>query len=139
MIRRPPRSTLFPYTTLFRSHYASDSFRHLLPLRFFDHKLFSALFRKPVILEFPIAIRSHFPLGGDPCPSLQSVQRRVERAVLHLKEVIGGPLNMLANLMTMRWTIKKCSQDEHVQGSLEYICALPRVLGHGRYPTSNRR
>src|ERR1035438_10064245 len=23
MIRRPPRSTLFPYTTLFRSHYAA--------------------------------------------------------------------------------------------------------------------
>src|SRR5437660_11693497 len=26
MIRRPPRSTLFPYTTLFRSHSASPSF-----------------------------------------------------------------------------------------------------------------
>src|SRR2546425_4788693 len=25
MIRRPPRSTLFPYTTLFRSHDVSDS------------------------------------------------------------------------------------------------------------------
>src|SRR2546422_11222669 len=25
MIRRPPRSTLFPYTTLFRSPYACDS------------------------------------------------------------------------------------------------------------------
>src|SRR2546422_7866750 len=24
MIRRPPRSTLFPYTTLFRSHYGTD-------------------------------------------------------------------------------------------------------------------
>src|SRR3712207_8410600 len=24
MIRRPPRSTLFPYTTLFRSHYDTD-------------------------------------------------------------------------------------------------------------------
>src|SRR5256885_7223363 len=24
MIRRPPRSTLFPYTTLFRSHYIMD-------------------------------------------------------------------------------------------------------------------
>src|SRR3989442_10062211 len=24
MIRRPPRSTLFPYTTLFRSHYEID-------------------------------------------------------------------------------------------------------------------
>src|SRR5256885_11926479 len=27
MIRRPPRSTLFPYTTLFRSHPAHSSFR----------------------------------------------------------------------------------------------------------------
>src|SRR2546427_3321058 len=26
MIRRPPRSTLFPYTTLFRSHFAPSSF-----------------------------------------------------------------------------------------------------------------
>src|SRR2546430_14514252 len=26
MIRRPPRSTLFPYTTLFRSCYASDQY-----------------------------------------------------------------------------------------------------------------
>src|SRR5438445_9420309 len=25
MIRRPPRSTLFPYTTLFRSHRAADA------------------------------------------------------------------------------------------------------------------
>src|SRR2546430_10476551 len=27
MIRRPPRSTLFPYTTLFRSHDCADVFR----------------------------------------------------------------------------------------------------------------
>src|SRR5256885_11187021 len=31
MIRRPPRSTLFPYTTLFRSAYSSNSNR-CLPL-----------------------------------------------------------------------------------------------------------
>src|SRR3712207_7255522 len=29
MIRRPPRSTLFPYTTLFRSHAAARVERHL--------------------------------------------------------------------------------------------------------------
>src|SRR3712207_8505767 len=29
MIRRPPRSTLFPYTTLFRSHAAGDVARAL--------------------------------------------------------------------------------------------------------------
>src|SRR5438067_3966518 len=27
MIRPPPRSTLFPYTTLFRSYYATDKWR----------------------------------------------------------------------------------------------------------------
>src|SRR2546422_6837201 len=31
MIRRPPRSTLFPYTTLFRSHLALPSRRVTLP------------------------------------------------------------------------------------------------------------
>src|SRR2546429_5555314 len=29
MIRRPPRSTLFPYTTLFRSNFAADGFGSL--------------------------------------------------------------------------------------------------------------
>src|SRR5258708_29895306 len=37
MIRRPPRSTLFPYTTLFRSRTATvlDSFVSKLPMRHF--------------------------------------------------------------------------------------------------------
>src|SRR2546427_12450186 len=34
MIRRPPRSTLFPYTTLFRSH-AANGESEVLPLRRF--------------------------------------------------------------------------------------------------------
>src|SRR5690348_18347443 len=33
MIRRPPRSTLFPYTTLFRSHRSSDAIAGALPPR----------------------------------------------------------------------------------------------------------
>src|SRR5947199_3448880 len=34
MIRRPPRSTLFPYTTLFRSHRpAGDRILHPVPVR----------------------------------------------------------------------------------------------------------
>src|SRR3712207_7863220 len=35
MIRRPPRSTLFPYTTLFRSHRAANASR---PLRRADRR-----------------------------------------------------------------------------------------------------
>src|SRR2546430_12658524 len=33
MIRRPPRSTLFPYTTLFRSHFADAAHQDALTLR----------------------------------------------------------------------------------------------------------
>src|SRR5258705_9413512 len=29
MIRRPPRSTLFPYTTLFRSHVHTCTYKHI--------------------------------------------------------------------------------------------------------------
>src|SRR5256885_8233341 len=32
MIRRPPRSTLFPYTTLFRSDYLGTTAAHLLEI-----------------------------------------------------------------------------------------------------------
>src|SRR5437016_10517608 len=90
-------------------HYACHSFRHPLPLRFFDHKLFSSLIRKSVILEFPIPIWSHLPFGGDPPSLLQPVQRRVQRAVLHLQKIIRSPLNMLADLVPMSRTIKKSS------------------------------
>ena len=44
MIRRPPRSTLFPYTTLFRSHYHLD---HTASLPFFIVNVFG-LVTEPV-------------------------------------------------------------------------------------------
>src|SRR5271170_2243746 len=105
-------------------HYACDSFRHALPFGFLDHKLFSALIRKAVILEFSIAIRSHLPFGSDPSPSLQPVQRGVERAVLHLQKVVRSALNMLADLVPMSRTVKKSSQDQHVKGALKKVRAL---------------
>src|SRR3712207_7208665 len=37
MIRRPPRSTLFPYTTLFRSALAVEEHRRLVLLPLADH------------------------------------------------------------------------------------------------------
>src|SRR5256885_13221996 len=45
MIRRPPRSTLFPYTTLFRSRNLEVNTHHdrsqLLPRDSFAHKIFA--------------------------------------------------------------------------------------------------
>src|SRR5947207_6691951 len=37
MIRRPPRSTLFPYTTLFRSHRPARGLHHVAHLRLAHH------------------------------------------------------------------------------------------------------
>src|SRR5262245_62691294 len=49
MIRRPPRSTLFPYTTLFRSERHGISDRLRLPVRRFNRGIgmFSALHFEP--------------------------------------------------------------------------------------------
>src|SRR2546422_6958548 len=43
MIRRPPRSTLFPYTTLFRSRSAFAAARYPTLLRSYWHTLLPAL------------------------------------------------------------------------------------------------
>src|SRR3712207_7357246 len=56
MIRRPPRSTLFPYTTLFRSE-------HVLPVASAQVKsclLFAGLFAdRPVVVAEPGRSRDH--------------------------------------------------------------------------------
>src|SRR3989442_15920093 len=58
MIRRPPRSTLFPYTTLFRSNHLTD---HRRVTHRLDHLLFSA---RP-----PRGPSSHLPRTGCRLPA----------------------------------------------------------------------
>src|SRR5256885_11969957 len=74
MIRRPPRSTLFPYTTLFRSlfHFMqnlSDATRSILQ-----------------------QLRSHH---GDACPGHQGFQNRSEE---HTSE-LQSPCNLVCRLL----------------------------------------
>src|SRR2546427_9123253 len=45
MIRRPPRSTLFPYTTLFRSRSSSESCNHMEALEFLASMPWGKFFR----------------------------------------------------------------------------------------------
>jgi hypothetical protein len=65
------------------------------------------------------------------------MQRRVKRAVLHLEKIIRGPLNMFADLVSVRRTIKKSSQDQHVKGALKKVRALRCLFSHGRHSTIN--
>src|ERR1700733_7853741 len=59
-------------------HPSRHGLGHLLPLRFFDHKLLPALVRQPVILEFPISVGSGLPFGTHPSTSLKTMQRGIE-------------------------------------------------------------
>src|ERR1700733_11861859 len=66
-------------------HHARHGFSHLLPLRLFDDELFSAFLGEPVVLELPVAVGGHLPLGSDPPSLLEPMQCRIQRSVLHLE------------------------------------------------------
>src|SRR3712207_8676361 len=56
MIRRPPRSTLFPYTTLFRSAVAADAqgrYRVVVQEPPFDHRPVNGTFDVPCLVSAP--------------------------------------------------------------------------------------
>src|SRR2546426_2789196 len=84
MIRRPPRSTLFPYTTLFRSR------RKPLAHRLVEEKLGIA-----VDVEGPLAVPLLAELGTG---AVDRGRRRVERSEEHTSE-LQSPCNLVCRLL----------------------------------------
>jgi hypothetical protein len=62
------------------------------------------------------------------------MQRRVERAMLHLQEIVRCPLNMFPDLMAVSRSVKERSQDEHVKRALQKSRAF-WCFTHGRHST----
>src|SRR3712207_8546094 len=89
MIRRPPRSTLFPYTTLFRSTKRSNfSNRKLLPyhLVFRSTPLVGVVGHQvSLIVSLPVTI-SFLPRSEEHTSELQSRQYLVCRLLLEKKK-----------------------------------------------------
>src|SRR2546426_7866805 len=96
MIRRPPRSTLFPYTTLFRSFYDRDADRRRLDGR-------------------TIAIIGYGSQGHAHALNLRESGARVavglRRSEEHTSE-LQSPCNLVCRLLLEK---KKKNQDEHVR------------------------
>src|SRR5258708_22262283 len=88
MIRRPPRSTLFPYTTLFRSIVfdGHDDLRRILT----DYGFIGHPFRK----DFPLSGRSE-----EHTSELQSPDHLVCRLLLEKKNRYKLITNLIINLM----------------------------------------
>src|SRR5436309_10458072 len=87
MIRRPPRSTLFPYTTLFRSVSAEISKSLFTILA--SHWLISSTLRSTIspFLEWPSAFPTFFRLRSEEHTSeLQSRENLVCRLLLEKKK-----------------------------------------------------
>src|SRR5258707_8260361 len=78
MIRRPPRSTLFPYTTLFRSVLGAQGFDHL-----------------PVFLACALAVVGRDQRSEEHTSELQSRQYLVCRLLLEKKKKSLIQLNKL--------------------------------------------
>src|SRR3989442_16008988 len=75
MIRRPPRSTLFPYTTLFRSNIAV-----------FDHEV-----RR--YLDFMQRAAGDFGFGNDRLPRFLDLVEESGEPIVAESEVAGGALH----------------------------------------------
>src|SRR3712207_8278629 len=86
MIRRPPRSTLFPYTTLFRSYYAREG------TDISDRSLTSrALEEGRVLLTSDGGFPQRKPRSEEHTSELQSRQYLVCRLLLEKKQVFTKP------------------------------------------------
>src|SRR5256885_6797003 len=83
MIRRPPRSTLFPYTTLFRSYASDDHMRN-----FFD----CIRSRKQPVCDAEIGHRS-----ASVC-HLGVISLRLKRSEEHTSE-LQSPCNLVCRLL----------------------------------------
>src|SRR3712207_7027126 len=87
MIRRPPRSTLFPYTTLFRSHPDSD-YRHHWPGRQLPSRLSADAARYRIARLQALAQRpAAHPRSEEHTSELQSRQYLVCRLLLEKKKI----------------------------------------------------
>src|SRR5260370_5217741 len=96
MIRRPPRSTLFPYTTLFRSQVRPDAVE---PLALLGRELLRA--------RDPVEGLGHALLGGQ---ERQFTPEQRERSEEHTSE-LQSHLNIVCRLLLEK------KKTQHMRGS----------------------
>src|ERR1700722_768486 len=127
-IRDPGRLPFCTSITSCRPHDSTDGVRHPLPLGFLGDKMFFAGRSEPVILELPLLVTPRvFPFRRDQTFALQAMKSGIERAVLHLQDIFGGPLDVLCNLMAVRGSKEERAEDQHVQGSLQKVNAVCHI------------
>src|SRR5256885_15063932 len=99
MIRRPPRSTLFPYTTLFRSGIHSGDSACSLPPYSLDQETIAEIERQTVALARALEVvglmNVQFAVKGDEIYVLE-VNPRASRTVPFVAKATGVPIAKIA-------------------------------------------
>src|SRR3989442_9773012 len=118
MIRRPPRSTLFPYTTLFRSDRAAE-------IRVIENveEIASRLKRNP-LCEMELAAQRDIPLCGASSISQSGFLFRRERSEEHTSELQSRPHLVCRLLLEKK---KKSSETQSLRDP-----TVARALGRMR-------
>src|SRR2546429_1674594 len=132
MIRRPPRSTLFPYTTLFRSHRQA-----------FGPQALAARGKNPPSRSKPVIRAAAVPVYGFgaelPCePRADSAQSRNERASDCLSQAWGRRRfrqNELAPLLRVNQRQTRALEGERIVRREEVVFVIP-VLGDPERPSN---
>lgn len=84
-----------------------------------------------IVFELALAIFGGFPAGGQPAFAFQAMKRGVKRTVFDLKNLVGGALDVLRDLMSMGGSEEQGAQDEHVEGALKQGVTTDGFFGHG--------
>src|SRR2546429_4609140 len=101
MIRRPPRSTLFPYTTLFRS----------FPRPHFEDESLNSLVQELTEFVRPVATRQGLTVRAeiDPAMPMMEIDRGLLRSEEHTSE-LQSRLHLVCRLLLEK---KKNTQEQH--------------------------
>src|SRR3989454_12848009 len=102
MIRRPPRSTLFPYTTLFRSRQGWDVVGAVAARADVPDALLAAWLAVAVVFTLVAGVLAVRPLGGRP-DALRPAFRRYAAAAGLLGFVAGADVRAIARDTTDLW------------------------------------
>src|SRR5467141_1822356 len=115
-----PRTSHLAPSRLYRNcHDTRDGSGDSVPVRLLGGELFPAGDRQSVVLALALLIAERFPFGAHPSLALETMQRRVQRAVLQTQNVVGGPLNVLRDLVAVRRAEEERAQDQHVERPLQ--------------------
>src|SRR2546427_5767944 len=98
MIRRPPRSTLFPYTTLFRSHEVYLDRRRLIHPQ--HANVMEVRLLHPAVLERHLAPQGEVTRSEEHTSELQSQSNLVCRLLLEKKKYNERYIKSQASLET---------------------------------------